>query len=236
MQPLPWVDLWPADPAALFVPRLVISAVAIFVIGGWLGRRAGHPVAAKIVAGSWMAAATLALAWRLGIPLDETALVPRAPLVSLALAGGIGIAVAPVIMAAVRLPEMRRFYPELRLPAAVAAGSSQPRWRLAMIGAWLVYLVGYEALFRGLLLPLLTREFGLWPGIAVTTGLYVLAHLDRPTAESLAAIPAGFVMAAITLVTGSFLAALLLHWIISTINETSAAALAGRPTGTLGHM
>jgi membrane protease YdiL (CAAX protease family) len=226
MQPLPWIDLWPADPAALFVPRLVISAAAIFVIGGWLGRRAGHPVAAKIIAGSWMAAATLALAWRLGIPLDETALVPRSVLLSLVLALGLGAAVAPVVILAVRLPEMRRFYPELRSPVVAAGGSSAVRARLAMIGAWLVYLVGYEALFRGLLLPLFTREFGLWPGIAVTTGLYVLAHLDRPTAESLAAIPAGFVMAAITLVTGSFLASLLLHWIISTINETSAAAIA----------
>jgi hypothetical protein len=36
-------------------------------------------------------------------------------------------------------------------------------------------------------------------------------------------------MAAITLVTGSFLASLLLHWIISTINETSAAAIAFDP-------
>ena len=224
MQPVPWSELWPVNAPDLFVPRLVTGAVAIFVIGGWLGRLVGKPIAAKLVAGSWMAAATLTLAWRLGIPLAETAFVPRAPLLSLALAAGIGVAVAPVIMVAVRLPEMRRFYPELRLPAA--AGSSRARLRLAMIGGWLVYLVGYEALFRGLLVPVLAREFGLWPGIAVATGLYVLAHLDRPSAESLAAIPAGFVMAALTLVTGSFVASLLLHWIISTVNETSAAALA----------
>jgi hypothetical protein len=153
MQPLSWNDLWPVAPADLFVPRLVLSAVAIFVIGGWLGRLAGNAITAKLVAGAWMAAATLALAWRLGIPLDETALMPRAPLLSLALAGGIGILIAPVIMVAVRLPEMRRFYPELRLPAAAAAGSSPARLRLAMIGGWLVYLIGYEALFRGLLLP-----------------------------------------------------------------------------------
>jgi len=230
MQPVPWSAFWPVDAPDLFVARLVTGAVAIFVLGGWLGRLVGKPIAAKIVAGSWMAAATLALAWRLGIPLAETALVPRAALLSLALATGIGVVVAPVIMVAVRLPEMRRFYPELRLPAA--AGSSQARLRLAMIGAWLVYLVGYEALFRGLLLPVLAREFGLWPGIATTTGLYVLAHLDRPAAESLAAIPAGFVMAVITLVTGSVLASLLLHWVIATVNETSAAALAGRQAKT----
>jgi membrane protease YdiL (CAAX protease family) len=225
MQPFSWSDLWPADPVDLFVPRLVLSAVAIFVLGGWFGRLAGNAITAKLVAGFWMAAATLSLVWRLGIPLDETALVPRAPLLSLALACGIGVLVGPVIMCAVRLPEMRRFYPELRLPATAAAGSSQALLRLAMIGAWLVYLIGYEALFRGFLLPVLVREFGLWPGIAVTTGLYVLAHLDRPSAESLAAIPAGVVMAAITLVAGSFLPAILLHWIISTVNETSAVAL-----------
>jgi len=70
----------------------------------------------------------------------------------------------------------------------------------------------------------LVAAIGIWPGMAVATGLYVLAHLDRPSAETLASIPTGFALALLTLTTGSFLAALLLHWIIATANELAAAA------------
>jgi membrane protease YdiL (CAAX protease family) len=225
MQPIPWNEFWPPAGDALFVPRLVIGAVAVFVLGSWFGRLVAHPLAAKFVAGVWMAAATAGLVVRLDVPLAETALVPRSPALSAGLALGLGLAALPALVAAAWLPEMRQFYPELwpRL------GLTQSRWErgAAVAGAWLVYLIGYEALFRGLLLPLLVAALGLWPGLAIATGLYVLAHLDRPSAETLAAIPAGFVFALITLATGSFLAAVLLHWIIATTSELLAAARAG---------
>lgn len=229
MQPVPWNELWPPDSAALFVPRLVTAAVSVFVLGEWFGRLAagGSPavsppraVAAKLVAGSWMAAATLGIVGWLGVPFGDTTLVPHSVGLSLGLAVAIGLAVTPVVTCAGWLPEMRHFYPEMRLASEAATAATAWGWRLAMIGSWLVYLVGYEALFRGLLLPLLARELGPWPGIAVATGLYVLAHLARPTAESLASIPAGFGLAAVTLVTGSILSAVVLHWIIASVNET----------------
>jgi len=229
MQPIPWTEIWSElwPPAAddLFVPRLVTGAVALFVVGAWLGRLVAHPVAAKLVAGCWMAVGTAALVVRLGVPLADTALVPRSPGLSAGLALGLGLVVMPALLAAVRLPEMRRFYPEIwpRLPAPWT-----PRRRVAAVaGGWLGYLIGYEALFRGLLLPLLVGAIGIWPGMAIATGLYVLAHLDRPSAETLASIPTGFVFALLTLATGSFLAALLLHWIIATTNELAAAARGG---------
>jgi membrane protease YdiL (CAAX protease family) len=225
MQPIPWNELWPPAADALFVPRLVIGVVAVFVLGSWFGRLVAHPLAAKLVAGVWMAAATAGLVVRLDVPLTETALVPRSPALSAGLALGLGLAALPALVAAAWLPEMRRFYPELW----PGLGPTRGRWErgAAVAGAWLVYLIGYEALFRGLLLPLLVAALGMWPGLAVATGLYVLAHLDRPSAETLAAIPAGFVFALITLATGSFLAAVLLHWIIATTSELVAAARAG---------
>jgi len=235
MQPLTWNELWPPDAAALFVPRLVTAAVAVFVLGEWFGRLAAggtaavspkRAVAAKLVGGSWLAVASLRILGWLGIPLADTALMPGSVGLSLGLAVAIGLAVTPVLTCAGWLPEMRQFYPEMRLGEGPATAAAAWRWRLAMIGSWLVYLVGYEALFRGLLLPLLARELGLWPGIAVATGLYVLAHLARPAAESLAAIPAGFALAAITLVTGSILAAVVLHWIIASVNETVSSVRA----------
>lgn len=242
MQPLTWNELWPPDAAAVFVPGLVTAAVAVFVLGEWFGRLAagGTPavsparaVAAKLVGGSWMTVAALGIASWLGVPLTDTLLSPRSVGPSLGLAVSIGLAVTPVLMCAGWLPEMRQFYPEMRLVAGTASAAAAWRWRLAMIGSWLVYLVGYEALFRGLLLPLLAGELGLWPGIAVATGLYVLAHLARPAAESLAAIPFGFVLATITLVTGSILAAIVLHWIIASVNETVSSVRADRGKSTL---
>jgi membrane protease YdiL (CAAX protease family) len=242
MEPLAWNDLWPPDANALFVPQLVTAAVTVFVLGEWFGRLAagGTPavsparaVAAKLVGGSWMAVATLGIVGWLGVPLADTAIVPGSVGLSLGLAVAIGLAITPVLVCAGWLPEMRQFYPEMRLAAGTVTAADAWRWRLAMIGSWLVYLVGYEALFRGLLLPLLARELTLWPGIAVTTGLYVLAHLARPSAESLASIPAGFVLAAITLLTGSILAAVVLHWIIASVNETASSMRAGPDRGPL---
>jgi membrane protease YdiL (CAAX protease family) len=237
MQPMPWSDLWPPPAEAVFVTRLVTAAVTIFVLGAWLGRLVSHPLAAKVVGGAWMAAATAGLVAWLGVPFTATALPPRNVALSAAVALGLGGLAIPPLVAAVRLPEMRRFYPELwtRLPPCCPAAArprppsaSMPR-RVALVAVgWFVYLLGYEALFRGTLLPLLVASLGAWPGMAVTTGLYVLAHLDRPSAETLAAIPTGFVFAVVTLVTGSFLAALLLHCIIATVNELAAARRAAR--------
>jgi membrane protease YdiL (CAAX protease family) len=232
MQPIPWSDLWPPAADALFVPRLVTGAVAVFVLGSWFGRLAVRPLAAKFVAGVWMAAATAGLVARLGVSISETALLPRSPGLSVVLAVGLGCLAIPLIVAAARLPEMRQFYPELWPALAADVSPGSPWRRVALVAAaWLVYLIGYEALFRGLLLPLLIGPLGVWPGMAVTTGLYVLAHLDRPSAESLAAIPTGFVFAAVTLATGSFLAAVLLHWIIATSNELVAARRAALTRG-----
>jgi membrane protease YdiL (CAAX protease family) len=231
MQPIPWTEIWsqfwPLAADTMLAPRLVTGGVAVFVVGAWLGRLVAHPLAAKLVAGGWMAVGTAGLVARLGLPLADTAIVPRIAPPAAGLAFGLGLLVIPLLiipllMAAVRLPEMRHFYPEIwpRLPARW-----QARHRVAAVaGGWLVYLLGYEALFRGLLLPGLVAAIGIWPGIAVATGLYVLAHLDRPSAETLASIPTGFVFALLTLATGSFLAALLLHWIIATTNELAAAA------------
>jgi membrane protease YdiL (CAAX protease family) len=220
MQPIPWQDLWPPAPNATFVPALLTATVTVFVLGTWFGRLAPHPVAAKFVAGGWMAAAMTAVVAWLGVPLADTAISPRHVGLSVALAAGLGILVVPGIVAAQRLPEMRRFYPELwpHLPA----GWSWRRRITVVAAAWLVYLVGYEALFRGVLLPLLAGSLGVWPGVAVTTAVYVLAHLDRPSAEMLGAIPMGFVFAALTLLTGSCVAAVLLHGIIAMSNELAA--------------
>ncbi|MEN8226262.1 MAG: hypothetical protein ABFS05_12970, partial [Bacteroidota bacterium] len=65
-----------------------------------------------------------------------------------------------------RKPDIIAMYPELR----------KQEWGPATIllaaGGWVVYLAGYEYLFRGLLLFSCYEAFGLWPAIAINLGLY----------------------------------------------------------------
>lgn len=70
----------------------------------------------------------------------------------------------------------------------------------------------------------MVRWVGLWPGIAITTALYVLAHLPKPSAgETLACMPMGVVFALVALAAGSAWPAALLHLAIALTSETLTA-------------
>ena len=89
---------------------------------------------------------------------------------------------------------------------------------------WAGYLLGYECLFRGVLLSGLVEPFGTWPALAMVTGLYTLAHLHKDAAETLSCIPMGFVFGWAALETGSFLGPFVLHLLIATSYERFAAS------------
>ncbi len=97
-----------------------------------------------------------------------------------------------------------------------------PRMVLGSFGLWAVYLLGYELLFRGLLLFPLAAELGWWPALGLSTGMYVLAHLHKPAAETLGCIPMGFVFGWMALDSGSVLLPWLLHLGIVVVNESLA--------------
>ena len=88
---------------------------------------------------------------------------------------------------------------------------------------WAVYLLGYECLFRGALLTGLVEPMGVWPALAVVTGLYTLAHLHKDAGETLSCIPMGLVFGWGALKTGGFLGPFVLHVLIAVTHDRFAA-------------
>ena len=102
-------------------------------------------------------------------------------------------------------PELRAIYPELRLR----------EWDIKelsiAIGGWILYLTGYEFLFRGLLLFSCYEAFGLWPAIVINLALYSALHLPKGLKEATAAIPFGALLCYLTLESQSILPAIIIH-------------------------
>ncbi len=98
-----------------------------------------------------------------------------------------------------------------------------PEFVVASAGVWALYLLGYEVLFRGLLLAPLVDAWGFWPALAANVGFYVLAHLHKEPAELLGCIPMGFVFALMALYTGGIWAPWLLHLAIVLTHENATA-------------
>jgi membrane protease YdiL (CAAX protease family) len=80
---------------------------------------------------------------------------------------------------------------------------------------WLIYLFAYEAFFRGLLFFAIFHTLGVIAAIAINVLFYALAHLPKGRKETFASIPFGIVLCLITLDTGSFLAAFIIHGIMA---------------------
>lgn len=80
---------------------------------------------------------------------------------------------------------------------------------------WIVYLIGYEIFFRGLLLFSLVRWCGPWPAMAINTLFYVGVHLPKDANECIGTLPMGFLFCFMTLQTQSILAPLLIHIVIA---------------------
>lgn len=100
---------------------------------------------------------------------------------------------------------LQQHYPELRLE----------RWNLpavlALVSGWIIYLTGYEFLFRGLLLKNCIDAFGLWPAVAINLLVYFTLHLRKGIKEALATIPFGAIVIYLTIECQSIIPAILLH-------------------------
>ena len=84
---------------------------------------------------------------------------------------------------------------------------------------WILYLIGYEFLFRGFLLFAALPVMGLWPAIALNTAIYMLVHLPKGIKETLGAIPLGVILCYLTVQTGSIWIAVLVHIVMALSNE-----------------
>ena len=114
---------------------------------------------------------------------------------------------APVLFIACRQPMQLALYPEIRLPL--------DQWNTPLIArntaTWALYLLAYEWLFRGFLLFPLVAAWGLWPGLSVMIGLYVIVHLDKAPSEAFSCFPMGVVFGLLALETGSIFWPWILH-------------------------
>lgn len=90
---------------------------------------------------------------------------------------------------------------------------------LISIMGWGIYLAGYEFLFRGLFFSAWLDAFGPVTAIAANVLVYSLFHIPNGPKEAIGAIPFGIILCLLTLQSGSFVPALLLHWLLSASAE-----------------
>ena len=123
----------------------------------------------------------------------------------------------PFFWIASKRPSVQAQYPELRI--------KERSQRLVLMSAvsWFVYLVGYEFLFRGVILLCGIAEWGIWNGVGVMTALYVLAHLDKSADETFACFFAGPIFAFATIWDSSIWIAIFLHVFVAVGTENLAA-------------
>ncbi len=84
---------------------------------------------------------------------------------------------------------------------------------------WVIYLLAYEFLFRGLLLFTCIQSFGIWPAIIINIVVYSLVHVPQGLNEAAGAVPFGIILCFITVLSGTIWPAFLLHVILAISNE-----------------
>lgn len=83
---------------------------------------------------------------------------------------------------------------------------------------WIIYLIGYELLFRSLLLFPFVALFGPVLGIAINTSLYSAAHLPKGFSETLGSIFVGLFFCFVAIETEMVLPIIIMHWIMAISN------------------
>ncbi|MCJ7820950.1 MAG: CPBP family intramembrane metalloprotease [Bacteroidales bacterium] len=96
---------------------------------------------------------------------------------------------------------------------------------IVYIAGWAFYLLGYEVLFRGILLMPLADHLGIWPAIAINIALYSAAHLPQGPIEAWGAAPVGLILCLVTLASGTIWVAFFVHLTMALTNSLTTMAL-----------
>jgi membrane protease YdiL (CAAX protease family) len=104
-----------------------------------------------------------------------------------------------------RNADLQSKYPEMRIKRW-----SEKSLLVAWLG-WFIYLMGYEYLFRGVLLFSCIDAFGIGPAVVINLALYSALHLPKGFKEAIAAIPFGAFLCYITIESNSIIPAILIH-------------------------
>lgn len=107
----------------------------------------------------------------------------------------------------------QRTYPQIRI------SRWSPLFFTLNAATWLLFLLGYEYLFRGLLFFPALEIMGLWPAIGLNIALYSLVHIPKGIQEVLGALPFGVILCLAAYDTGSFWIAFIAHGAQAVINE-----------------
>ncbi len=80
---------------------------------------------------------------------------------------------------------------------------------------WVIYLLGYEFLFRGFMLLPVADILGFWPAIIISTVLYSATHLPKGIGEAFGALPLGVLFGIVCLIGDNFWIGFFVHIIMS---------------------
>lgn len=135
--------------------------------------------------------------------------------------------VVPLLAFTVLLsPDMKSTYPLVDLHA------NNAWWQCVLyFASYVLYYIGWEFLFRGIMLFGTKERFGLLGAILVTTLISALIHTSvagfgKPMVETLSAIFAGFIFAYITNKTNSIYYSLYIHILVGVCTDLFIFALA----------
>ena len=122
----------------------------------------------------------------------------------------------PLAYMTAKKPQHRENYPQIR----------ETNWDRKLVVkntlGWSAYLLGYEFLFRGILLFPLVDVLGVWPAIAINTAMYSATHIPKGMDEAIGAAPLGIVLCLITLMTGTLWVAIVVHILMALANSFSS--------------
>jgi hypothetical protein len=79
--------------------------------------------------------------------------------------------------------------------------------------SWIIYFVGFEILYRGLLIFPLAAVYGRWTAVAVSSGIYVVGEIAQQPVQlvQIGLMPVAVGLGALAVLTGSILGPLLIH-------------------------
>lgn len=117
------------------------------------------------------------------------------------------IAFLPVLWFVSDFPRFEKTYPQVR------AIQTDGLMFVAHHAYYIVYWMGWEFFFRGLLLFGFERDYQS-KAVLLSTFPFVVMHYGKPPIEMMAAILAGFILCGIALRSRSILPGVLLHWLV----------------------
>lgn len=84
---------------------------------------------------------------------------------------------------------------------------------------WVLYLAGYEFLFRGVLLTVCYHGFGFWPAIAINAGFYSATHMVYGKSQAIGALTFGTLACYLALKQGTLFIPFFMHTALSLFTD-----------------